>query len=204
MSATRLQNFTIFTTPLVNALCRFAALAYLRCTDWRLEGDAPTAERYVMIAAPHTSNWDLPMTLAIVFAYRLKVYFFAKHTLFRPPAGMFLRWLGGLPVDRSKANNLVEQMVGLFNTQERLILIIPPEGTRKKVRYWKSGFYHIAHGANVPIALGFIDFKRKVAGIGGMFTPSGDFEADLPAIRAFYNGISGRNISQTSEIDTDQ
>lgn len=193
MSDIRLSGFTIFTTPLLNRFLRLASLAYLKIAGWRLEGEPPMAERYVMIAAPHTSNWDLPMTLAVVFAYRLKVCFLAKHTLFFPPAGLFLRWLGGIPVDRTRANNLVEQIVDLFHTNDKLILIVPPEGTRKKVRYWKSGFYHMAHGAKVPIALGFIDFKRKVAGFGGLFAPSGDFEADLPKIRSFYNGISGKN-----------
>lgn len=189
----KLAKTTIFNTPILSPLLRTAALAYLRITGWRIEGASPAAERYVMIAAPHTSNWDLPMTLAVVFAYRLKVYFLAKHTLFRRPAGFILRWMGGIPVDRTKTNNLVEQLVDLFRSHEKMILIVPPEGTRSKVRYWKSGFYHIAHGAGIPIALGFIDFKRRIAGIGGMFTPTGDFESELPKIRSFYAGISGKN-----------
>jgi len=198
MNSPRLMHFTIFNTPILNSLLRHLSLAYLKWAGWRLEGAPPAAQRYVMIAAPHTSNWDLPMTLAVVFAYRLQVYFFAKHTLFPPLAGSILRWLGGIPVDRRKANNLVDQMVALFNTHDRLILIVPPEGTRSKVRSWKSGFYHIAYGAKVPIALGFIDFGRKVAGIGGIFEPSGDFDADLPEIRRFYAGIIGRNPDQES------
>jgi 1-acyl-sn-glycerol-3-phosphate acyltransferase len=193
MSDIRIPGRTIFTTPILNKLLRLLSLAYLRLAGWRIEGATPKAERFVMIAAPHTSNWDLPMTLVVVFALRLKVHFLAKHTLFRPPFGFFLRWLGGIPVDRTKSNNLVEQIVDLYNSNDQLTIIVPPEGTRKKVRYWKSGFYHIAHGAKVPIALGFIDFKRKVAGLGGMFTPSGDFEADLPGIQSFYSGIVGKN-----------
>lgn len=201
MSVVRLAGFTIFNTPILNSLLRFASLAYLKFAGWRLEALPSSAERYVMIAAPHTSNWDLPMTLAIVFAYRLRVYFLAKHTLFYPPAGIFLRWLGGIPVDRDKTNNLVEQAVELFKTHDKLILIIPPEGTRKQVRYWKSGFYHIANGAKVPLALGFIDFGRKVAGIRRMFEPSGNIEADLPEIQTFYSGITGKNPDLTSEIN---
>ncbi|NVN99692.1 MAG: lysophospholipid acyltransferase family protein [Geobacteraceae bacterium] len=193
MSDIRLSDCTIFSTPILNKLLRLASLTYLKLAGWRIEGVSPKAERFVMIAAPHTSNWDLPMTLVVVFALRLKVYYLAKHTLFRPPFGLFLRWLGGIPVDRTKSNNLVEQIVDLYNSHDQLIIIVPPEGTRKKVRYWKSGFYHMAHGAKVPIALGFIDFKRKVAGLGGMLSPSGDFEADLPVIQAFYSGIVGKN-----------
>ena len=200
MSAIRLTNLTIFTTPLLNEVLRNLSLFYLKCTGWQLQGAPPAAERYVMIAAPHTSNWDLPMTLAVVFAFRLKVYFLAKHTLFFFPCGIFLRWLGGIPVNRSRANNLVTQIVALFNNHDRLILIIPPEGTRSQVRYWKSGFYHIACGARVPIALGFIDFKRKVAGVGRLFEPTGNFEADLPEIQAFYSGITGKNPGLTSNI----
>ena len=193
MNSIRLAGVTIFTTPLLNSVLRMVSLAYLKLSGWRIEGEAPKVGRYVMIAAPHTSNWDLPMTLIVVFALRLKVYFLAKHTLFWPPVGYFLRWLGGIPVDRTRANNLVEQLVELFDSNEQLVIIVPPEGTRKKVRYWKSGFYHIAHGAKVPIALGFIDFGKKVAGVGGMFMPTGDFEADLPVIREFYSGMTGKN-----------
>lgn len=200
MNTVRLAEKTIFTTPLLKSLLRVTALFYLKISGWRLEGEAPARQRYVMIAAPHTSNWDLPMTLAVVFAYRLSVYFLAKHTLFRSPAGGVLRWLGGIPVDRSQANNFVEQAVELFNSREQLVLIVPPEGTRQQVRYWKSGFYHIAHGAQVPIVLGFMDFRRKVAGFGGEFTPSGNFAADLPRIQAFYAGITGKNPDLTSKI----
>jgi 1-acyl-sn-glycerol-3-phosphate acyltransferase len=200
MAAIRLAAFTIFDTPLLKTLLRFAVLLYFKATGWQLSGKIPTARRYVMIAAPHTSNWDLPMTLAVVFAFRLKVSFLAKHTLFTPPLGIFLRWLGGIAVDRSKTNNLVEQAVALFSQHEDLVLIVPPEGTRKKVRYWKSGFYHIACGAQVPIELGFIDFKRRIAGFGGTFIPSGDFDADLLRIQAFYADITGKNPALTSDL----
>jgi 1-acyl-sn-glycerol-3-phosphate acyltransferase len=108
--------------------------------------------------------------------------------------------LGGIAVDRSKTNNLVEQAVALFSQHEDLVLIVPPEGTRKKVRYWKSGFYHIACGAQVPIELGFIDFKRRIAGFGGTFIPSGDFDADLLRIQAFYADITGKNPALTSDL----
>ena len=200
MTDMRLARVTIFSTPLLRTVLRLASLLYLRCAGWQLTGEIPAVRRFVMIAAPHTSNWDLPMTLALVFAFRLKVYFLAKHTLFIPPFGMVLRWLGGVAVDRSRANNLVDQAVQQFREHEQLILIVPPEGTRKKVRHWKSGFYHIAHGAGVPIVMGFIDFRRKVAGFGGQYIPSGDFDADLVKIQSFYAGITGKNPAMTSEI----
>lgn len=195
----RLAAFTIFDTPILKYILHLGSTLYLKAAGWRLTGDAADARRCVMIAAPHTSNWDLPMTLAIVFAFRIKVYFLAKHTLFIPPFGLFLRWLGGIPVNRSKSNNLVAQAVDLFSTNDNLILLVPPEGTRSQVRYWKSGFYHIACGARVPIALGFIDFKRKVAGLGGLFIPNGNFDRDLVRIQAFYTGISGKNRSAPAD-----
>ncbi|HIJ82198.1 MAG TPA: glycerol acyltransferase [Desulfuromonadales bacterium] len=200
MADIRLAVFTVFDTPILNTLLRIAARFYLKITGWELVMVAPVARRAVVIAAPHTSNWDLPMSLAIVFAFRLKIYFLAKHTLFTPPFGILLRWLGGIPVDRSRAHNLVEQAVELFSVHDDLVLVVPPEGTRKKVRYWKSGFYHIACGAQLPISLGFIDFKRKVAGFGGTFIPTGNYDADLVEIQAFYAGITGKNLAMTSDI----
>ena len=200
MADIRLAAFTVFDTPILNTLLRIVSRFYLKVTGWKLVMETPIARQTVVIAAPHTSNWDLPMSLAIVFACRLKIYFLAKQTLFTPPFGIFARWLGGIPVDRSKANNLVEQAIELFSAHEDLVLAVPPEGTRKQVRIWKSGFYHIACGAQVPITLGFIDFKRKVAGFGGTFIPTGNYDADLIEIQAFYAGITGKNRAMTSEI----
>jgi 1-acyl-sn-glycerol-3-phosphate acyltransferase len=200
MANIRLTAFTVFDTPVLNTLLSIVSRFYLNVTGWKLVMEAPVARQSVVIAAPHTSNWDLPMSLAIVFAFRIKIYFLAKQTLFTPPFGIFVRWLGGIPVDRSKTNNLVEQAIELFSVYEDLVLAVPPEGTRKQVRCWKSGFYHIARGAQVPISLGFIDFKRKVAGFGGTFIPTGDYDADLTEIQAFYAGITGKNRAMTSEI----
>ncbi|MDD2735084.1 MAG: lysophospholipid acyltransferase family protein [Desulfuromonadaceae bacterium] len=199
MADVRLAAFTIFDTPILNTLLRVASRVYLKITGWKLVMEAPVARRSVVIAAPHTSNWDMPMSLALVFACRIKVYFLAKHTLFTPPFGLFLRWLGGIPVNRSKANNLVEQAVELFSAHDDLVLVVPPEGTRKLVRYWKNGFYHIAYGAQVPISLGFIDFKRKIAGFGGTFIPTGNYDADLVEIQSFYAGITGKNRAMTNK-----
>jgi 1-acyl-sn-glycerol-3-phosphate acyltransferase len=129
----------------------------------------------------------------ICFALRLKVYWMGKSSLFPPLLGAIMRWLGGIPVDRSRAGNLVQGTVDAFNKAERLTVIVPPEGTRSKVTHWKTGFYYIAQGAGVPIALGYLDFHKKEGGIGRMFQPSGDIAADMVEIQDFYAGITGKN-----------
>lgn len=168
------------------------ASTILRLFGWRAEGQPPDLPKYVMIAAPHTSNWDFPVTILFAMAYRIKPKMMMKHTLFRWPFGYFFRALGAFPIDRRSANNVVAQTIARFKSSDRLIMLIPPEGTRAKVTYWKTGFYHIAHGAGVPVALGFMDFKRKVAGFGPLFVPTGDIEADMPKIQQFYAGITGK------------
>lgn len=115
-----------------------------------------------------------------------------KDTIFRKPFGHLFKWLGGIPIDRSRSQNVVEQMVTKFSEMDRLVLTIPPSGTRKRIEKWKSGFYHIAYGANVPVVLGFLDFRRKTGGIGPMVTLSGDMKQDMKDIRAFYSDIEGK------------
>ena len=187
------MHHTIFDTPVVNVLMYWFSRGVLRLAGWRLVGAAPTAPKYVLIAAPHTSNWDFPVTLMICFALRLRVYWMGKASLFPPLIGAVMRWLGGIPVDRSRAGNLVQGTVNAFNKAERLTVIVPPEGTRSKVTHWKTGFYYIAQGAGVPIALGYLDFRKKEGGIGRMFQPTGDIAADMVEIQTFYAGISGKN-----------
>lgn len=165
---------------------------WLKLFGWRVEAALPDTRKFVMIAAPHTSNWDLPFMLATAYVLRVRVSWLGKHTLFRPPFGFLMRWLGGVPVDRREAHNLVARVVEVFDTSEALVLAVPPEGTRKKAAHWKSGFYHIAAGAHVPIALGFLDYGRKVSGVGAAITPSGDLRADMERIREFYKGVRGK------------
>jgi len=176
------------------------AKTLLRLFGWRVAGPAPDLPKYVLVVAPHTSNWDFLVMLALAATLRLKVTWMGKHTLFRPPFGRIMRRLGGLPINRSARHNAVEQAIESFRTSDRLELAILPEGTRKRAPYWKSGFYHIARGANVPIALGFADYQRKVGGIGRVFMPSGDIEADMAIIRDFYTGIVGKRPEQFGEI----
>ncbi|CAM3739218.1 lysophospholipid acyltransferase family protein [Parendozoicomonas haliclonae] len=192
------MRHTVFDTPVVNQFFNLVSWLALKLAGWKIEGQAPNARKYVLIAAPHTSNWDFPLTLAMAFRLKIKVFWMGKASLFKGPMGPVMRWLGGIPVDRRQANGLVQQVVDEFNRCCDLVVAIPPEGTRSKVQKWKSGFYHVAHNAQVPIALGFLDFKRKVGGIGELFEPTGNYEVDLETIQAFYRDIIGKKPHQFS------
>lgn len=159
---------------------------------WRVEGELPAARKFVFIAAPHTSNWDLPFMLATAYILGARISWLGKHTVFWGPFGWFMRALGGIPVDRRSKHNMVQQVAERFAEAEALILAIPPEGTRKRVEYWKSGFYHIARAAQVPVAMGFLDFQRKVSGLGPPLYTTGDVRADMDQIRSFYRDIRGK------------
>ena len=169
---------------------RALLLGLYRLAGWRVEGELPDAKKFVVIAAPHTSNWDLPFMLGVALHFRVRLRWMGKDTLFKPPFGWLMRALGGIPIDRSKANDVVAQMVQIFHGADKLAVAIPPEGTRSKTRYWKTGFYNIAHGAGAPIALGFLDYARKVGGIGMTMRTTGDYEGDLEAIKAFYAQVT--------------
>ena len=130
--------------------------------------------------------------LFTAFVLRAKIYWMGKDAIFRWPFGGLFKWLGGIPIDRSVANNVVSQSIEQFQKNEKLVLTVPPAGTRKRVLNWKTGFYHIANGAGVPIAMGFLDYKRKVGGIGSVLQPTGDIETDMEIIRSFYRDISGK------------
>ena len=150
---------------------RFARL-YLRVVGWELEGTLPDIPKFVLIAAPHTSSWDVPVMLMVRLAFAVRLSWMGKAELFRPPFNGFFRMLGGIPVYRDRRNNMVQQMVEHFNDSEYLYLAIAPEGSRERREHWKSGFYHIAMGAHVPLVFGFIDYKRKTSGIGPTFMPT--------------------------------
>ncbi len=192
---------TLFDTPLLTPLLRGVAFLWLKIFRWRLRGELPSRHRFVLIAAPHTSNWDLPIMLCAALLFRMKLYWMGKDAIFRPPFAGIVRWLGGIPIDRSASNNLVAQSVALFGAQENLVVVVPPEGTRQKVRHWKTGFYYIALGAQVPIVMGFLDYKHKLAGFGPTVIPTGDIEADMQAIRAFYAGITGKHPDASGTAD---
>jgi 1-acyl-sn-glycerol-3-phosphate acyltransferase len=189
---------TIFDTPVVNTALRALSVTFLKLNGWTVEGSLPPeARKSVFIAAPHTSNWDLPYTLMVAFALRLNIYWMGKASIFRFPFGPLMRWLGGIAVVREKTNNLVAASAQAIEEADgSLQLVVPPEGTRGKTRHWKTGFYFIAQQAKVPIVLAYMDYHRKVSGIGPIFQPTGDVEADLAAIKQFYAPIKGRNADQ--------
>lgn len=189
---------TIFSTPVVNSLLRVCSVTFLRLAGWKVLGALPAqAQKSVFIAAPHTSNWDLPYTLMVAFVLRLNIHWMGKASIFRFPFGPLMRWLGGIAVDRARTNNLVAASAqALQAARGSLQLIVPPEGTRSKTRYWKTGFYHIAVTAQVPIVMAYMDYGRKVSGIGPMFVPTGDLEADMVRIKAFYAPFKGKNAAQ--------
>jgi 1-acyl-sn-glycerol-3-phosphate acyltransferase len=187
------MRMTIFDTPVISHVARVLAWIFLRLNGWRKDGEMHDAPKYVLIGAPHTSNWDVPFVLSLAFAYHTKIFFMVKDSMFRWPIGWFFRWLGGIPIDRSKPNGMVAQTIEVFNQHERLVICIPPEGTRKRVRGWKTGFYYIALGAGIPISLGFMDFKRKAGGPGPLLYPTGDIEADMKVIREFYSHVTGKH-----------
>ncbi len=192
------MHHTIFDTPVINTLLRAGSRAFLRLNGWTVEGALPPeAVKSVLIAAPHTSNWDLPYTLMVAFCLHLNIYWMGKASLFRWPFGPLMRWLGGIAVDRSKSTNLVSAAAAAIKAADGpLQLVVPPEGTRDKTRHWRTGFYFIALEAGVPIVMAYMDYERKRSGLGPIFTPSGDVEADMAEIKRFYAPIKGRRASQ--------
>ncbi len=165
----------------------------LRLLGWRIEGDVPAdLKKYVMIAAPHTSWWDFPLGLLIRSAKKLKIKYLGKHTLFKPPFGFFFRWTGGIPVDRTSRQHTVESLARAFNERDEMAIVIAPEGTRKKVDRFKSGFYHIARAANVPVVMITFDFGNRVATFSPPVEMTEDKEADLQKAWEHYRGVQGK------------
>ncbi len=189
---------TIFTTPVVNTLLRGFSIAFLKLTGWKVEGSLPPeARKCVLIAAPHTSNWDLPYTLMVSFVLRMDVYWMGKQSIFKPPFKNVMQWLGGIPVNREQSTNLVAASAQAIVDADGMVqLIVPPEGTRSKATYWKTGFYYIALGAKVPIMMAYMDYSQKRSGLGPLFYPSGDIDKDMVEIKAFYAQFKGKNAHQ--------
>jgi len=168
--------------PFAEALGR----SVLKLMGWRIEGQLPALDKFVMIGAHHTSNWDFVVFIAAKFVLRVNARWFGKHSLFRWPfAGLLKRW-GGIPINRGRAGNVVQQAVQRFREHAQFILILSPEGTRKRVERWKMGFYHIARNSGVPIVPGALDFANKRIVIGAPFWPSGNEQADLRSLLEFF------------------
>lgn len=174
-----------------NKFARGFAKLVLRLMGWKIAGALPdNTPRLVVTAAPHTSNFDGLYFFLAVTALGIHVRVMAKHTLFNGLLGRFLRYMGGFPVNRKAAKDVVQQVADEFASREKMMLVLAPEGTREAVTKWKTGFVRMAHAASVPICLGFMDYKSKVIGMGPTITASGDHEADLGVIQAFYRQVN--------------
>ena len=164
----------------------------LRLMGWRVEGEVPDLPKFVIAVAPHTSNWDFVVGVAAMFALDLRLAFIGKHTLFRGPIAPLLRWMGGIPVDRSSAHGVVADSVEAFKRMERRILVVAPEGTRSRVAHFKSGFLHIARGAGVPVLLATLDYEARCVRFGPAFEPGEDIEEEVRKTEAFFAPIRGK------------
>lgn len=176
-----------------NALAEALGHAVFRLMGWRIEGQLPPLDKFVVIGAHHTSNWDFVLFIAAKFILRLNARWFGKHSIFRWPFGALMRYWGGIPIRRHLKLNTVEQAIEAFAEHRQFILVLSPEGTRRKVERWKSGFYHIACGAGVPIVPAALDFQHRRIVIGAPFQPSGNEEADLRQLLAFYRPYVPKN-----------
>lgn len=174
--------------------------AVLWSRRWRIEGDPPALPKYVFIAAPHTSNWDLLYLLAISFASGVRISWLGKESLFRWPLGLVLRPLGGIAVARDQRSGLVASLAREFAAADRLIVVVPPEGTRSRTDHWRTGFYRIACAAEVPIVCGYLDYSRRVGGFGPVIEPSGDIAVDLALFQEFYADKQGKYPDEHSDI----
>ncbi len=175
-----------------NALSRRIGRGALSIAGWRFDGIVPNEPKFVIIVAPHTSNWDFPLGVAALFALGFRASFMGKHTLFQGPLAIPMKWLGGIPVDRAVKRDRVSESVAAFNASDKLILVLAPEGTRKYVATWKTGFYHVAHGADVPIVPVAFDFGTRTIRFGAALTPTGDRDADIKKLRAFFRTAVGK------------
>lgn len=179
---------------------RRVARRILALGGWHIEGTLPDESRFVIIVAPHTSNWDFPLGVLAMFAFGIRMSWLGKHSLFRFPVAGLLRWLGGEPVDRSATHGTVEIAIERFTARPQWVLGIPPEGTRKRVEQWKSGYHRIATGAGVPIVPVWIDYSRRVLGMGSPFRPTGALRADERNLRQFFRKEMARYPERYVEV----
>ncbi|MFQ5561890.1 MAG: lysophospholipid acyltransferase family protein [Nitrospinota bacterium] len=167
-------------------------LFMVRLFGWKVKGELPPFKKYVLIGAPHTSNWDFILMLAVSFSLKQKFHWMGKDNLFVWPFSKLFIWLGGIPINRRVKSNAVQTVASKFQESDSMVLVITPEGTRKKVARWKTGFYFIALKAKVPVVLGFADYRKKEVGLGPSFLPTGDIEADFLFFENFYKTITGK------------
>jgi len=172
----------------------------LKFIGWSVEGQVPSEPQYVLLGYPHTSNWDVPLGKLIFSVLGVRLHWVGKHTLFKKPQVWITKPLGGIPLNRDQTKNFVQAVVDVFKSTDELVLTVSPEGTRTKTDFWRTGFYYIALGAKVPIALGFLDYKNKRGGFGPVIHPSGNLEADLEIIKEFYADKYGKNPEEMGTI----
>jgi len=184
-----------------SSLAHAVARILLRIFGWRTDVIPPHTTRYVLIGAPHTSNWDFVVILLLMAAEEIPVRWLGKDSLFRWPMGVFWRSMGAIPVNRRESSNLVDQVAALYDSCDELIIGLSPEGTRKMASRWRSGFYYIALHAKVPIVMAYLDYENKVCGLGPSLKPSGDIQADFKMIKDFYSGIVGKYPKLQGEIE---
>lgn len=179
---------------------RLLARVFLKLAGWTAHGEHPIPKRYVLIAAPHTTNWDLPYLLAFAWLYDIHISWMGKQQLFSPPTAWIMRALGGIPVKRHTSSDMVSQMARVIDEAKSICLVVPAEGTRAYVPHWKSGFYHIARTAEVPIVLSYLDYSRRVGGFGPAIVPTGNVSNDMEEIRNFYADKQGKYPEHFGEI----
>lgn len=183
---------------LVSEAVRWISIAYLTLTGWKMRGSWPALDKVVLVAAPHTSNWDGLNMLAAAGYYRVRLRWMGKKSLTQGPFGGFIKWLGCVPIDRSGSHDVVNAMRAAFAAETAMVLAIPPEGTRSRVSEWKSGFWHIAVAAQVPIVLSVLDYGKKSVTLPAVIHPGSDYAADLALIRSHYADAVGKKRTQSA------
>ncbi len=177
--------------------CRF----WLKVFRWKTINNFPNEPRYVIIAYPHTSNWDFPLGIFYIIASGVPFRYMGKDALFKWPQKYLFKALGGFAVDRSKTTKLTTRMANFINSQEKIALALAPEGTRSNKKYWRTGFYYIALEAKIPIALAFLDYKNREVGVKDYFMPTGDIDADMQTIRRIYQDVQGKHPDKQGPIE---
>lgn len=180
-----------------NALTAALGRLMMRALGWKIAGNFPAAPRFVIAWAPHTSYHDWFVGVACMLALRIKASWMAAHGFFWWPLGLLMMRLGGISINRNRSHNVVAQMIDCFNSRDQFILAVAPEGKRKKVKKWKTGFYHIAAGANVPILLMALDYNTRTLTLGPTFTATGNTESDMATIQSHFRKFTARYPAQT-------
>ncbi len=181
---------------MLKKFCHF----WLTVFKWKTINNFPKEPRYVVIAYPHTSNWDFPLGIFYIFSAGVPFRYMGKDALFKWPQKYLFKALGGFGVDRSKTTKLTTRMAQFINSQEKIALALAPEGTRSNSKYWRTGFYYIALEAKIPIAMAVLDFENREVGIKDSFMPTGDIDADMEIIKAFYKDVKGKYPAKQGEI----